>query len=48
MGRYRTEPDAARVRRPLDQRYQVALEQLAVQKLKLYDEIDRVSLAIRV
>uniref|UniRef100_A0A182MPU4 Rab-GAP TBC domain-containing protein n=1 Tax=Anopheles culicifacies TaxID=139723 RepID=A0A182MPU4_9DIPT len=29
--------------RPLDQRYQVALEQLAVQKLKLYDEIDRVS-----
>ncbi|XP_053664002.1 TBC1 domain family member 31 [Anopheles marshallii] len=27
--------------RPLDQRYQVALEQLAVQKLKLYDEIDR-------
>ncbi|XP_041773386.1 TBC1 domain family member 31 isoform X2 [Anopheles merus] len=41
LGRYRTEPDAARVRRPLDQRYQVALEQLAVQKLKLYDEIDR-------
>lgn len=30
--------------RPLDQRYQNALEQLAVQKQKLYDEIDRVSL----
>ncbi|ETN65322.1 hypothetical protein AND_002910 [Anopheles darlingi] len=27
--------------RPLDQRYQTALEQLAVQKQKLYDEIDR-------
>ncbi|XP_049542802.1 TBC1 domain family member 31 [Anopheles darlingi] len=27
--------------RPLDQRYQSALEQLAVQKQKLYDEIDR-------
>uniref|UniRef100_A0A182QXN3 TBC1 domain family member 31 n=1 Tax=Anopheles farauti TaxID=69004 RepID=A0A182QXN3_9DIPT len=32
---------AASDERPLDQRYQVALEQLAVQKLKLYDEIDR-------
>uniref|UniRef100_A0A182TMA3 Rab-GAP TBC domain-containing protein n=1 Tax=Anopheles melas TaxID=34690 RepID=A0A182TMA3_9DIPT len=41
LGRYRTVPDAAQVPRPLDQRYQVALEQLAVQKLKLYDEIDR-------
>uniref|UniRef100_A0A182WLL2 Rab-GAP TBC domain-containing protein n=1 Tax=Anopheles minimus TaxID=112268 RepID=A0A182WLL2_9DIPT len=33
--------DATSDERPLDQRYQVALEQLAVQKLKLYDEIDR-------
>uniref|UniRef100_A0A182JXR6 Rab-GAP TBC domain-containing protein n=1 Tax=Anopheles christyi TaxID=43041 RepID=A0A182JXR6_9DIPT len=44
LGRYRGEPANGGFtsdERPLDQRYQVALEQLAVQKLKLYDEIDR-------
>uniref|UniRef100_A0A182PG67 TBC1 domain family member 31 n=1 Tax=Anopheles epiroticus TaxID=199890 RepID=A0A182PG67_9DIPT len=50
LARYRNEPPVGATHassgltadeRPLEQRYQVALEQLAVQKLKLYDEIDR-------